>query len=490
MTSSAFLGLDIGGTGAKAAVFDREGHLLGAGRAAYTPLASPEGYSEIPIDLIYSSARDAARQAIQAADKPIQALAVATQGQTFAPLDENGIALYPAILWYDSRAVAEAEQLQAAIQATVPAQEMPLVEAIAAAPKILWLRQHYPERMARARRYLLVPDYFAYRLTGEAVTDPCTASTTALYTEGMTDYDPRVLAAAGIASQELARIQPPGSFIARVRPQVAEEWGLTPETQVVVGTNDQYAGALGAGNCRPGILTETTGTCLALVTLFADQKFSLVAPPPGLLLGVFPIEGYRYALAYAKTAGLIVDWFRQQFGAGLSLAELEALAGASAPGSRGVTMLPHFDGMVSPVPNQAARGAFLGLTLGHTTGDLYRAVLESIAYSLRENAELMQNSGLGFGVLRAIGGGAKSDLWLQMKADVTGLPIERPVITEAATLGAAMLAATGAGEFASVAECSAAFYRAERVFMPDPQRHADYEAPYWAYRELYRKLYP
>jgi xylulokinase len=224
--------------------------------------------------------------------------------------------------------------------------------------------------------------------------------------------------------------------------------------------------------------------------LFIARNPLLSAFPPGLLQGVFPIKGYQYALAYAKTAGLIVEWFRKQFGAGLTLAALEALAAASPPGSRGITVLPHYDGMVSPVPNQTAHGAFLGITLGHTIGDLYRAVLESIAYSLRENAELMQHSGLGFSVLRSIGGGAKSDLWLQMKADVTGLPIERPVITEAATLGAAMLAATGAGEFASVAECSAAFYRAERVFAPDPQRHAEYEAPYQAYREFYRKLYP
>ena len=381
-------------------------------------------------------------------------------------------------------------QLAAAMQSAIPVDEMPLVEAIAAAPKILWLRRHYAQQMALARRYLLLPDYFSYRLTGEAVSDPCTASTTALYTEGMADYDARALAAADIPNDALARIQAPGSIIARVRPEVAEEWGLSPETQVVVGTNDQYAGALGAGNCRPGILTETTGTCLALVTLYTGQRFDLAAPPPGLLLGVFPIAGYRYALAYAKTAGLIIDWFRQQFGAGRTLAELEALAAQSPVGSRGLTVLPHFDGMVSPLPNPATRGAFLGLTLSHAAGDLYRAVLESIAYSLRENAELMQQNGLSFDVLRSIGGGAKSDLWLQMKADVTGLPIERPAVTEAATLGAAMLAATGAGEFASVAECSAAFYRAERVFMPDALRHADYAQPYQAYRELYRKLYP
>ena len=490
MTSSAFLGLDIGGTGAKAAVYDGAGNLLGAGRVSYAPLVSPEGYAEIPIDLIYTSARDAARQAIHGSGVPIRALAVATQGQTFAPLDADGAPLHPAILWYDSRAAVEAEQLQAAIQPILSLRDMPLVEAIAAAPKVLWLRRQYPQEMALARRYLLLPDYFSYRLTGEAVTDPCTASTTALYAEGAEDYDPRVLAIAGIDKQELARIQPPASPIARVRPQVAEEWGLSSETLVIIGTNDQYAGALGAGNCRPRILTETTGTCLALVTLFVGQNPGAHTPPPGLLLGVFPIEGYRYALAYAKTAGLIVDWFREQFGAGRSLTELEALASISPPGSRGVTVLPHFDGMVSPVPNLAARGAFLGLTLSHTAGDMYRAVLESIAYSLRENCELMQQCGLSFDVVRSIGGGAKSDLFLQMKADVLGVPIERPMVTEAATLGAAMLAATGAGEFASVAECSAAFYRVECVFAPDPERHAQYEAPYQAYRELYRRLYP
>ena len=152
-------------------------------------------------------------------------------------------------------------------------------------------------------------------------------------------------------------------------------------------------------------------------------------------------------------------------------------------------MLPHFDGMVSPVPNAASRGAFLNLTLGHTTGDLYRAVLESIAFSLRENMELMRQAGFRFTSRRSIGGGASSDLLMQIKADVTGQPFERPAIHEAATLGAAMLAATGAGEFSDVVECSSTFYRPGQVFIPDP-RHCDlYEGPYQAYRHLYSLLF-
>ena len=263
-----------------------------------------------------------------------------------------------------------------------------VLDAIASASKILWLRRWHADRLARARRYLLMPDYFAYRLTGEAVTDPNTASSTGFTAGGDAGYDAKALAAAGVAESSLARILPSGTPIGRVLPDMAEEWGLAEGALLVTGTNDQYAGALGAGNCRPGILSETTGTCLALVTL-AERLPSPM--PPGLLGGQYPIPGYQFALAYAKTAGLVLDWFRRQFRPEQSLADLEALAAESPPGSRGLIVLPHFDGMVSPQPNSNARGAVLNLALSHTLADVYRAMLESIAFSLRENIELLQS---------------------------------------------------------------------------------------------------
>ena len=145
--------------------------------------------------------------------------------------------------------------------------------------------------------------------------------------------------------------------------------------------------------------------------------------------------------------------------------------------------------MFSPEPNAAARGAVLNLTLGHTLADVYRAILESIAYSLRENIELLRQAGFELDVVRSIGGGAKSDLWLQIKADATGMPIQKPAVSEAAVLGAAMLAAVGYGAFSSLAESSARLVSIERVFDPHPARHAAYEAPYQAYRGLRRRLY-
>lgn len=485
MSTKAFLGIDVGGTGAKAAVFDHAGRLLGAARRSYAPQITPQGYAEIPIETIYMAARDAARQAVHASGVPIAALSFAVQGQTFTVLDAQDRPLHPAILWYDSRGAYDAAEMAQVLRTE---QDL-LVEAIAAAPKILWLRRHHPSAMEQARRYLLLPDYFSYRLCGQAVTDPCTASTTALLAEGALRYSEKALQYANIHADELARVQPSGSVVARVSADAAEEWGLSTDTLIVVGTNDQYAGALGAGNCRPGILSETTGTCLALVTLFPTAALPAMHFPPGLMPGRFPIEEMSFALAYAKTAGLVVDWMTTQFAGGKSLTEMEALAAQSPPGSRGVTVLPHFDGMVSPVPSAEARGAILNLNLSHTLADVYRALLESIAFSLRQNIELMRDAGMQFAVIRSIGGGARSDLWLQIKADVTGLPVERPAVPEAATLGAAMLAAVGAGEYGSVRECSESFYRPERVFLPDAQMAAEYDAPYNAYRELYRKLY-
>jgi xylulokinase len=245
----------------------------------------------------------------------------------------------------------------------------------------------------------------------------------------------------------------------------------------VTGTNDQYAGALGAGNCRPGILSETSGTCLAQVTLTRQ----LPPLPAGLIGGNFPIPGYHFVLAFAKTAGLVLDWFQRELADDESLDTLDAAAAHVPIGCRGLTASPHFDGAISPQLKPTARGLFSGLTLQHTRADLYRAILESLAFNARENISAMRAVGLKPRVIRAIGGGAKSDFRLQMKADVTGLPVEKPAVTEAAILGAAMIAAVGAGEFASLPAASAAWYRCQRTFKPDRARAREYQPAFERY---------
>ncbi len=477
MKSEIYLGLDLGGTSAKAAVFDRTGRALGFGRVAYTTAAPAAGWAETPIAAIHAAAREAVRAALRAGPGAVRAMAVSSQGQTFVALDESDRPLYPAIMWYDSRAAAQAEQLAArfAARQAGPGGMSP----IATAAKIMWLKENYPERLRRARRYLLLPDYFAYHLAGRAVIDDNTAGTTGLYLEKSADFSAPALEICGIARGQLAEIAPPGSFIGPLLPDRAAAWGLAPETLLVVGTNDQYAGALGAGNCRPGMVTVAFGTCLALLTLTRAPAGRL---PPGLYDGKFPVPGLRYRLAFAKTAGVLLDWFRRELGGQLSFDELNAAAQAVPPGSRGLTVCPHFDGRVSPAPDSSLRGALLHLTLQHTRGDVYRALLEALAFCLRENLEMLERHGLPAEIVRVIGGGAGNDFWMQMQADITGHDIERPALAEAAALGAAMLAMAGAaGPGADLAEISAGCSRPGRVFRPAPDPAAAYAAAYRRY---------
>lgn len=486
MRAVGYVGLDLGGTGAKAGVFDDSGRMAGFARVSYTPTSPSFGMAEVGISVIYEAARDAVRAATATSGLRIAAMSISSQGQTFVSLDEKAEPLHPAILWYDTRATAQAESLRLVLGASGHELEAAAMETISSAPKIAWLRERYPELMSRARWFLLLPDYLSLRLSGVAITDPCTASSTGLLIDGTSDYSPAGLAAVGIRSNQLADVKATGSPISTITPSAAKEWNLEDDTLLVTGTNDQYAGALGAGNCVPGIVSATLGTCLALVTLTSDSDLSL---PAGLYCGAFPATPYRFVLAYAKTAGVVLEWLAERFFPGKSMAEIDALAAAVPEGARGVRVLPHFDGVVSPTPNSSVRGFVGGLTLGHTGADIYRAALESLAFDMRENLEAMRRAGLMPEVVRAIGGGAKSDLWAQMSADVCGLSVERPRVTEAATLGAAIIAAVGSGRFSSVQECSSKFCQTERVFRPRQATRQVYEEAFQSYQNLFGRVY-
>jgi xylulokinase len=486
MKPLAYLGIDVGGTGAKVGVVDGEGHLLGFAHRPYRPRLTEDGHVEILIETIYSATREAALSAIGESGTRVAALCVVSQGETFVSLNHRDEPLHPAIVWYDARASGQADRLRKSLQAAPLTEPMPVVAPTFSAPKIMWLREHFPELMAQAKRYLLLPDYLVYRLTGRAVTDPSTAASTGLYAHDAADYCAAALAATGISKEALAEIQKPGQPIARVLENSAKEWGLGAETLVVTGTNDQFAGALGAGNYRAGIVSVTTGTCLDLITLTEKLPQPM---PPGLLGGRFPIPQYQYAEAFAKTAGVVLEWFKQELSPGKSLRDMDEMASKVPMGSHGLIMLPHFDGMNSPVPNPEARGAFLNLSLHHTRADMYRATLEALGYTLNENLELFRRSGFDIQSVRSIGGVAKSDFWLQLTADITGLPIEKPMIVEAAVLGAAMIAAVGCGALSSLQEGSEAFYKRERIFTPRTENHGAYEKLCENYVQLYRHIY-
>jgi xylulokinase len=485
MADELYIGIDLGTTSVKAGLFD------GAGRAVATAsreiqLDTPApGFVEFDADEYIGLAFDAIREVLEAGDaSAVRAIGLSSQGQTFVALDAEGRPVRPAVSWLDVRASAEAEELTAVSQSAGGG----AISAIASCPKILWLRRHEPEVMARAWMIQLIPDYLIFRLTGRPATDTVTAGSTGAFDRWNFCWLDDVLAASELNMAMMPFVLKPGEAAGPLTPEAAAELGLPSDVVVVVGTNDQYAGALGAGNVDPGCGSLALGTALALVVTSPKRREvpgdEGVSPHPAATA-----DAELFALlAYAKTSGVVVRWFRDQIAPELSYDQLFDEIASVPIGADGVSCIPHFSGTGTPDFNPEVRGAFVGLTLSHTRAHLARALAESLAFTVRQNIELLGEV-VEINEVRAIGGGARSDVWLQMIADVTGVPIARPQERESACLGAAVLAMVGSGRHESVADAARAVYHPERQFEPDAGVRADYDAAFDRYVALCDALY-
>ena len=416
----------------------------------------------------------------------LAAIGFSSQGQTFIPIDQAGKALHNAIVWVDNRAQEIADEWEAAGLSKDEYRRMsgyPWIPASLTAFKVGWMRQHVPAAL-KAWKFLCLPDYLIYRLTGETVTDHIIAQMNGFYDLRARDWSPRMLSAAGITREQLPTILEPGTQAGTVHAQAANALGIPAGIPVCVGANDQLVGAIGAGNVRPGIVSETTGTSLALVATTTE-----LLDDPRVFVARHAVPGMSYAMAFTVTSAIVLKWFRDIVAPGMDYDELRQGVLDIPPGCDGLTVLPHFAGTASPTYNPNVRGAFTGLTLGHTRAHLVRAIMESCACMLQECLECVTGHGIALTSVRSMGGAANSDLWLQIKADMLNITVERPVCTDAGSLGAAMLAAAGIGRFSSIAEASETWYRPDRTFEPNPANYAAYRDLYGRYLELYRQLY-
>ncbi len=478
-----YLTYDLGTTALKTALISADGRLAAAATREYTPRSPAPGQAEMEPEVYWQAVVETTRQVFAQAGGEVLAVGFSSQGQTFIPLDRHGRPLYPAILWLDLRAREVAAEWQARWLSPARFQRMcgyAYLPAELTVFKIAWLREHHPPAH-RAWKFLFLPDYILYLLTGETVTDPVLARMGGLFSLERNDWDPDLLAAAGVQREQLPAVLPPGSIAGRLTAQAAEALGLTPGIPVCTGCNDQLAGGIGAGNVRAGIISETTGTALAVIA-----TTPALPDDPRLVVGTHAVPGLYYAMSFSNTSAVLLTWLREVCGrAGEDFADFLSGVGRIPPGSDGLTVLPHFAGTPA---DPAARGAFVGLTLSHTRDHLARAIMEACACLLREHVEPFEALFTVDGV-RSMGGAARSDLWLQLKADLLGLPVERPACPQPANLGAAMLAAVGTGRFAHLAEAAAAWYRPAAVFTPDPTRWEIYQGVYARYRSYSQRLY-
>ncbi len=511
------IGLDVGTTRCKVAAFEQDGALVASASREYDVSMPQAGWAEQDAEAVWRLVQDAMREVLAAlslawtCSDEVEALSLSVQGEAVMPLDGAGHALRPAILGMDTRTAAQNTWLRARFdeRALFNCTGMP-VHTINTLPKLLWLQKHEPEVWERADRFALYEDFLIQRMTGEPVVSRCLASRTQLFDLRAGTWATALLEAAGLTPSRLPRARPSGEAVGPMRPDLAAALGFASPPLVVTGGHDQACGALGVGLTRSGLAMVSTGTAEVVEVALTERALAEPALNEILYAGNISIywhtvDGLYLAMTLNHSGGLILRWFRDRFGeeemararrfvtqaGGQSAGGADAydflLQGAS-PEPTGLLLLPHFAGSGTPTFDTNSKGALLGLTFSTTKTEVAKAILEGLTFELRVNLDLLRDGGVAIDELRAIGGGARSDLWLQLKADITGIPVVVPQVTDASCWGAALLAGAGAGAFGDLKRVAEDTVQLARRFEPDPDRSARYAERYALYSELYPAL--
>jgi len=489
---SLFLGIDISTTGAKALLIDGAGSVV---TSATTPLGlstpRPLWAEQEPRDWWEAVKESVNRALFQAGGSGTRVSAVGLTGQMhgLVLLDERGDVLRPAILWNDQRCGEECDLIRGRLGKDRLIQ-ITGNDALPGftAPKIVWVQRREPEVYARTRHVLLPKDYVRYRLTGDFSMDKADGSGTILFDLKNRDWSSEMLAALDIPREWL----PPTFEGPRVTGEItrvaSEATGLKQGTPVVAGGGDQAAGAVGMGAVRPGIVGLTLGTS---GVVFAPTESALIEREGRLHSFCHAMPGRWHLMGVMLSAAGSLRWMRDSLAPGASFDELIDEAAQVPAGSEGLIFLPYLSGERTPYPDPLARGAWVGLTVRHRRGHLTRAVLEGVAYGLKDSFALIQSAGLeGFEQARVSGGGARSATWRQILADVLRVELVTVNTTEGAAFGAALLAGTGRGEWTDVDAACAETVKITGRVSPDAQHEEIYLRMYDRYKSLYPALTP
>jgi D-xylulose kinase len=496
------LGLDVGTTSVKGALFDLQGNMIAVASQEYDLLNPYPDFVELETEAYWIACKEVIREVLgrsKVCADDVSATAVVSQAETVIVLDKENKPLRNAIVWIDNRSKEEAEYLAGRI----PRQEfykttgLPHLIATWPVAKILWIKRNQPHIYLAAAKFVLVQDYMNFKLSGHLATDYSISSCTGFLDIRKREWWRGMLDEIDIAEDRLSDLHTSGTSLGNITRTAAAETGLSEKTIVSTGAIDQAAAAIGAGNISPGNVTESTGSCCTIVATvdrpIYDAKYRLPCQ-------CHAVKGLYFLTPYIQTAGMLLRWFRDKFS--FEETQIEALTGIDAyelmsmessripPGSDNLVILPHLTGTGSPEYDTDARGVVFGLTLRHTKPHLVKAIMESIAYSLRRNIELLEEMGISCSEVRSIGGGARSMEWMRIKSDI----LQRRMLTlkteETAALGAAILAGAASKILPSVQVASETMVSTKSIVEPLSSNKATYDRLYHTYVELYDTVKP
>ena len=491
---SYLMAVDIGTSACKAALFHEDGTVAASSSQPYPVHYPRKGWAEQDADDWWRAACDGMRDCLlKSGVSPEDIACVGVDGQSWAcvPVDARGEVLFRSPLWMDTRSADICRE----VRRRVPEDAIIAVNGNAfrptyTTPKILWLKEHHPQVYARTKCFLQSNSFIVYRLTGALSQDVSQGYGLHVFDIRNMRYDDTLCSLLGIDAEKLPPLFGCADVVGGVTAQAAALTGLRPGTLVVAGGLDAACGTLGAGVVYAGQTQEQGGQAGGMSICLSEPVIE-----PSLILGAHAVPGKWLLQGGTVGGGGCMRWLARELGSpemdqanGYDL--LCGLAAAIPPGSQGVTFLPYLAGERSPIWDEDASGVFFGLTYQTTKAHFFRAMLEGVAFSLRHNIETAQHAGVSVGVMHAMGGAANSDVWTQMKADVTGKTIRVPDADAATVRGAAILAGVGAGVYKSCEAAADATVKYKREYHPDIAAQAAYEKAYDIYRELYTRLAP
>jgi xylulokinase len=491
-----FLGIDVGTGGTRAVLVDAEGRVTASATGEHAPFASPQtGWAEQDPRDWWRAATSAVRELFSTTRvQPEEIGAVGLSGQMHGAvlLDRQDEVLRPSIIWCDQRTGDQCMAITEKVGATrlIELTCNPALTGFTL-PKLLWVQEFEPEIWRQAGSVLLPKDYVRLRLTGDKATDVADASGTLLFDVTNRRWSQPVLSAAAIDEGLMPRVYESPEITGVVSAAGAAATGLRAGTLVVAGGGDQSAGAVGMGIVRPGAVSATIGTS---GVVFAASDKPALDPQGRVHTFCHAVPGRWHLMGVTQGAGLSLRWFRDQFGAGADdgrdpYDRLTEEAALTPPGANGLMWTPYLMGERTPHLNPHARAALVGLTASHTRAQVVRAILEGVAFSLRDTFEIFREMNVPVNEIKLGGGGARSALWRQIQADVYGRPVKTVEAEEGAAYGAALLAGVGVGAWPSVDAACDSVVRVRAETEPS-EAAALMERQYQTFRRIYPALRP
>jgi xylulokinase len=490
-----FLGIDVGTTACKSIVFDSKGSVIRKDFLEYDINVPRRGWAEQDAKLICKAVATTVKRATKRVSKDIVAIGVGGQ-LAFVLMDKNGKALYPCITWMDRRAVSQSKYLKFQID------EEKIYQITGRRPdpemgacKILWLKENKPNVYERCHKIVTLNDYINFQLTEELATNPISAAYTLLFDIRKMAWSEELLKITGISVEKLPDVKLSHEIIGEITTRAAREIGVDKGIPVIVGGPDAALCTVAAGMVKPGIAVDIAGTS-DVVYIYAEKP--VFDPKMRVIVNSHLIPGKWAISAPMSTTGGCLRWFRDTFCSseaeiceklGISFYEiLDNEIAKNSPNPSGLIFLTSMMGGRAPVWNPNVSGVILGLSILHKKEDIARAILEGTAYAIRHVLEIFDELGIGAEEIVTVGGGAKSALWRQIKADVTGKTVLLPKIEEATALGAAMLAMVGSGFYNNITEACNQIVSIIGRSKPRSKYHAQYDKLFNIFKRLYSDL--